>query len=134
MLLRGLVMAMLVASTGAAPIDPVLHRADVEAWRLGRVGRLLQPDGWLALVGLHWVEPGTPTVGSGPDNDIVLSVGPARLGRVALTDGKLRVELDEGVDARIDGVDARAAELVTDADGTPTFVRFGSANFHVIER
>lgn len=40
------------------PIDPAAHSADVEAWRAWRHADLMQPNGWLSLVGLYWLEPG----------------------------------------------------------------------------
>ena len=114
--------------------DKVAHRAEIESWRAGRVERLQQPEGWLSLVGLHWLAEGRQTVGRAADNDVVLAVGPPRLGTLTLADGAVRLELEEGVDARIGESAARAAELVADSAGTATVVRFGAASFVLIER
>jgi uncharacterized protein (DUF1684 family) len=120
---------------GAAGADPAAaHRAEIEAWRKARVERLTQPEGWLSLVGLHWLAEGSQTVGRASDNDLVLAVGPDRLGTLTLADGRVRLALADGVDARIGDGDAREAELASDADGAPTVVRFGRASFVVIER
>jgi hypothetical protein len=133
-MIEGIVVAMALLAGSAGAVDATAHRADVEAWRAWRVGRLQQPDGWLSLVGLHWIEPGTHTVGSGKGNGIVLNVGPERLGTLTHRDGTIRFALADGVDAAIEGVEARESDLADDKSGKPTFVRFGSANFHVIER
>jgi len=67
------------------------HRAAIEAWHAQRIERLRAPDGWLSLVGLHWVEPGEHTLGSAAGNAIQIATGPAHLGKVTLRDGVLTV-------------------------------------------
>ena len=129
-----LALAMLATSptpAPAAPLDPIV---DVEAWRAARYGRLEAPDSWLTLVGLHWVEEGTHAIGSGKDNDIVLNTGPAKLGTLTRKGTELTLALADGVAAKIGDNDARTAVLAPDASGAPTIVRFGNANFMVIER
>lgn len=37
-----------------------LMAQDIEAWRANHERELRKPDGWLSLVGLHWLEPGQP--------------------------------------------------------------------------
>lgn len=146
----------------AAKIDPAAHRAEIEAWRAARIERLERPDSWLTLVGLHWIEPGRHTVGSARGNGIVLNTGPARLGVLELAHGVVTFTADPvaGVtyQGRVDGAELRGAagepgetatavaaasatatsdgpmKLSPDSAGAPTFVHFGRANFHVIER
>src|SRR5260370_19651981 len=48
-------------------------------WREQHKADLLKPDGWLALVGLEWLQPGDNSVGSATDNKIHLSFVPAHL-------------------------------------------------------
>lgn len=61
---RLVVLSVALAASGCEdpppppPIDPAAHSADVEAWRAWRHADLMQPDGWLSLVGLYWLEPG----------------------------------------------------------------------------
>ena len=59
---------------------PSDYAAALDAWQKTRLEKLKAPDGWLNIIGRYWLEPGTVTVGSSPDCDIVLSAGPARLG------------------------------------------------------
>ena len=44
---------------------------DIEAWRAKRMAELHQPDSWLSLVGLFWLEEGENRFGSDPGNDVV---------------------------------------------------------------
>jgi uncharacterized protein (DUF1684 family) len=137
------------AATAAASAAPALtNRAafeqDIAKWRSERVERLRKPDGWLSLVGLHWVDPGLHTLGTGDGNDIQLRTGPAKLGRLVL--GKKghvsTVEFSPGpsVGVTIDGKPAPSelslrTDATTDPKG-PSIVAFnkGTANFQVIER
>ena len=126
-----------VVTVHATDVDSYKH--NVEQWRAGRIERLTAPDGWLSLIGLEWLKEGTNRVGSAADNDIVLGAGPAYLGVVTLgPDGHMRIALDKGSGATIDGKAVTEAALVDDvhaaADATPTTVAFGTASFHVIDR
>ena len=54
------------------PLDRAAFEQDVAKWRSERVERLRKSDGWLTLVGLHWVEPGVHQLGMADSNDIQL--------------------------------------------------------------
>ncbi|MFK2929451.1 DUF1684 domain-containing protein [Dyella agri] len=118
---------------------PSSYTHEIEQWRVDRVARLTGPDGWLSLIGLEWLHEGANRVGSAAGNDIVLKAGPAHLGTVTqTTDGALRIALDKDSGATVDGKSVAEAALIDDihagADAAPTTVRFGNANFYVIER
>ena len=109
----------------------------IQKWRSERIERLKKPDGWLTLVGLHWIEPGEHKVGSGKDNDIELATGPVHVGTLTLKDGKATLLLDPSSEALIDGKPATATvELKPDSSDAPTAVSFnhGEAGFQLIER
>ena len=149
-LLTAAVALGLVACSGNEPtpaasvaVDAAKRAYDKEIldWRHDRLQRLQKPDGWLSLVGMHWIEPGTTRIGSGDKNGTKLAVGPANIGMLTLgKDGKLslRPEMDAGI--LIDGQPATGpVDLVSDADAGdagPTVVGFnkGDASFIVIKR
>lgn len=54
--------------------------AELTAWKADRLAALTAPDGWLNLTDRLEIPPGPQRVGSAPDNDLVLSRGPAHLG------------------------------------------------------
>ena len=56
------------------------YLAELDSWKARRLTALKAPDGWLNLVSRDWLRAGVFSVGSGGANDIVLPVGPARLG------------------------------------------------------
>lgn len=116
---------------GKAPTD---YTKQIEAWRAQRLERLQAPNGWLSLIGLHWLKDGRNTVGSAKDNDVVLAKGPARLGVVTVKDSKAAIELDSKSGATIDGKKQSSAGLVDDSHEKPTTVAFGTASFYLIDR
>ncbi len=111
--------------------DNAAYVKEIEAVRAQRVARLTAPDGWLSLVGLHWLKPGPNRIGSAADNDIVLTKAPPYLGVIALNDGKTTITLDPHGTVLIDGKSQPQAELLFDP---PTLVSFGTASFFVIKR
>ncbi len=110
------------------------YNAQIQTWRAQRVERLKAPDGWLSLIGLHWLKDGKNRVGNAKDNDIVLAKGPAHLGVISLKDGKATIELDAKADATIDGKKAASGDLLDDTQEKPTTIAFGTASFYMIDR
>lgn len=114
------------------------YEREIRAWRDERVERLMRPDGFLSLVGLHWVGPGSTFVGSAKDNGTRLSLGPPQVGMLHLEkDGRARLDIARDAEIWVDGEPAKGSvELVSDARGKPTVVSFnrGDASFLLIER
>jgi len=126
----------------AARAAKLAYDGEILAWRDQRLAALKRPEGWLSLVGLHWLTPGSTYVGSARDNGTRLAVGPAQLGMLTLArDGSVTLKLHPGVEAEvlIDGVAPEPEALVplqSDANGPATVVSFnkGDASFVLIKR
>src|SRR4249919_1797782 len=132
----------------AATADPAVaahkraYDKEIMDWRNERVQRLQKPDGWLSLVGMHWIDVGTTRVGSNPKFSTRLAVGPSLIGMLTLSkEGKTTLVPEPGAEILIDGQPATGAvNLVNDVDagndGSPTVVGFnkGDASFIVIKR
>ncbi len=114
------------------------YDAEIGKWRTARVDRLKAPNGWLSLIGLHWLKDGKNTVGAAKSNDIVLAAGPANMGTVTLDKGKLTFEPDPrgGMTnpITVDGKHVNRTSLKDDASGEPSVVAAGSVSFYVIDR
>ncbi|MBI2511451.1 MAG: DUF1684 domain-containing protein [Opitutae bacterium] len=126
----------LVLLLGAVSLRADDYAATIAQWRSERVGRLTAPDGWLSLIGLHWLQLGDNTVGSAEDNRIRLSAGAAYLGTVHLTaDGKASFLAAPASLANVDGVAAgeHPVELSYGA-GKPSLVAARNVSFFVIKR
>lgn len=107
-------------------MTPEAHRASVLAWRAAREARLRDPDGWLTLIGLYWLDPGDNRFGSGPDNDLVIRSPhvPPHAGVLTLADGTVSLQR-AGSDPQ---------PLAPDTSGEPTILEFGPIRAHVIDR
>ena len=112
------------------------YAQEIAAARAARVARLTTPDGWLTLIGLHFLSPGESTVGHAKDNAIVLAAGPAHVGTATLAaDGRVTFALAPGADAQIGGQAVRAGELrLGEGAAKPTLVTAGTVSFFVIDR
>ena len=121
---------------------PDAYHSEIQEWQQERAERLQADDGWLSLVGLHWLEDGPNTIGSGPDNSIVFPEGkaPKALGTIILIRGSedravIQFEPAEGSELYVDGKPVtRMIELTSDASGDPTELRHGTLSFFAIVR
>ncbi len=106
----------------------------LEQARAERVRRLTAADGWLTLIGLHWLSLGENTVGSASDNTLRLAAGPTHFACVNLgLDGQVTVRLVDEVVATIQGQTERTGEL-SYGTAQPTIVASGTVSFFVIKR
>lgn len=126
------------AGNAAADAARQAYQQEIFDWRAERVQRLQKPDGWLSLVGMHWIDVGSTRVGTGPTNGTRLTIGPEKLGLITVTkDRKVSFMPESGVAVTIDGATTTGrASLVPDSVDKPTVVGFnqGDASFIVIER
>lgn len=149
------VLAMSVVLATAAVGQPPPPEPDdayvreIEQWRKERRENLLVPDGWLTLIGLHWLEPGEVySTGSADTRAIVLPPSvPAEIGtfqvrgepgaRQVLFTARPGVEVtakSAGADAETPAEPVQRELLRSDADGDPTLLRIGSVTIQVIDR
>ncbi len=80
---------------------PEAHAALVREMRARREASLRDPAGWLSLVGLHWLEAGTVTIGGDPSCSVVLHAEagevPGLAGTIRVDDGHLTIHPVAGV-------------------------------------
>lgn len=128
-------LGLLALPTAAADTAAQRHLREVESWRQERLENLRQPDGWLTLVGLAWLQEGSNTCGSDPESDVVLPKStPPRVGVFELADEKVEFAAAPGSGVRHEGKAVERLELVSDAAGEPTALELGSVKFYVIRR
>jgi uncharacterized protein (DUF1684 family) len=114
---------------------PATYRAEVERWRAARDERLRAPDGWLSLVGLVWLKPGSNRFGSARDNDVHLPDGvPAHAGAFVVAGRDVKLVVEPGVALTQGGAPARSGAFRTDGGGQPDVLASGTVTFQVIER
>jgi uncharacterized protein (DUF1684 family) len=123
-----LVSAVLVAQSAA-------YRSEIEAYRAAREAEVNGPTGWASLIGLHWLSPGTHTIGAHSSNAIVLQSpgAPARLGLLTVLKDRASLEIQGDTTGLIEGQSVRTAEL---RPGTPADkgLHIGNLTMVVIRR
>jgi len=112
------------------------------AWRSQREQRLRDPQGYLGLAGLHWLQPGDNAFGAGQDLAVPLPAAegvPARAGVLRWHDGQVQLIPADGSALSLDGQPLRADAsgpivLRSDAEGEATRVGLGRLSFWIVDR
>src|SRR5713226_4046008 len=112
---------------------------DTAAWREEHKVDLIKPNGWLALVGLEWLQPGDNSVGSAAGNKIHLAAGPAHLAILHLEGESVTLNPPAGgfpPDFLVAGVPAKSQSLRAEAnnDKVSPHLTVGTLNLYVIRR
>jgi uncharacterized protein len=110
------------------------HEEEILRWREHRVARLTGPDGWLTVVGLAWLEEGDNSVGSAPENSILLPRGPALIGNIKVEGSVAVASFDGSAGVMHEGSLVTTLKLRDDSGGDPTVLRLGSLSFYMIQR
>jgi uncharacterized protein (DUF1684 family) len=95
--------------------------SDWKAWQGQRLAALRKPQGWLSLVGLHWLKPG--------ENRI-----PGLPGTFVLKDGVVRLQARPEDGYAVAGQPAHDRSLASDATSSPDRLTLGSRAAVVIHR
>lgn len=139
--LTGLLLVLVgvfLAGCGSAPRERETEAAaleDIETWRQKRFEDLRQPDGWLTLAGLYWLDDGENRFGSDPGNDLVFpEKAPPQMGVFHLEDSVVHMTAAPGVEVRYDG--EPVTEIAMDAGGETAAVilHWGSLSWFAIKR
>ena len=121
----------------AIPVQDPKYVAEIEAWRQERLSHLTAEDGWLTLVGLHWLKDGTTELGACKTCEPRLpgAHAPRSFGALTVKGTDVSLKVTEGVDVKLDGKVVKHPTLKSDAKGQkPTVLSFGPLTFFVIER
>ena len=128
-------LSILFASTLAGSSVSPEHVDSVMEWRLARLTSLTAPTGWLSLVGLHWLDNGSYSIGSAEaDNDLVLNAGPARLGEIRVSGLHVAFVASPGVPVTHAGFPVEELVLYSDDLGEVPVLEVGSVSLYVIQR
>jgi uncharacterized protein len=100
------------------------------------VGRLTGPDGWLAVIGLAWLEEGPNPIGGSHTNRVVLPTpdAPGHMGSIDVTRGRATIRLEPGSGTVHHGKPVTALALRDDEGQEPTVLELGPLRFHLIRR
>jgi uncharacterized protein len=109
----------------------------IQSWQTTRNKKLREPDSWLTLAGLFWLEPGhTRTIGSADSDDFVLPKrsAPAQIGKLRL-DGETVIFTNLGGTAVTVNNEPVGSDVTLHYKGDkPDTVQAGNISFFVIKR
>ncbi|HHW4678317.1 MAG TPA: DUF1684 domain-containing protein [Xylella sp.] len=112
------------AATPFVRLDGIFQ-VDDRAWREHRQRELRKPDGWMSLIGLHWLGPKAHYIGSSPDNGIRLAMGPPDMGMIEREGDVVWLTPKFGVPLTVDGQPLHdRVRMFSDHDRTPTTIGF----------
>lgn len=138
-----LTLLLVLAATGGAraaakrdaTVTAAEHQKEIDTWHAKRIDRLKAEDGWLALVGLHWLEEGDNPAGSAEDAKVQLPANaPARLGTFIRQGKQVRFVPARDAKVTLEGKRFTGGAVKTDAEGKPDTLRVGSLQLLVIDR
>ncbi|MBS3745908.1 MAG: DUF1684 domain-containing protein [Wenzhouxiangellaceae bacterium] len=105
-------------------------------WRRRRAARLTEPYGWLSLVELAVLEPGSAvTIGSAPGNNVVVDRGPPRWGTLHVEHGGDHVDFENAAgDAVVfDGRKAASGRMTAGDAEAPTRIESEGIRMHLVD-
>lgn len=131
--------ALLLAPAGCrkTPAADPAYAAEIGAARSLREARLASENGWLTLVGLHWLTPGENAVGSDPAAPLSLEapgIPPKACSFLLEPDGSVRLRVEPGAPVAVNDLPPTDVPLLSDRAGKPDVVTVGRVRLTVIER
>jgi len=112
-------------------------KSEYQLWKESRLEALIQPNGWLSLIGLEWLHVGNNTLGSAEDNDIQLNHGPEYMGTLLLTRDKTMTftpHQDSGLTVNGELITETIQVHADTSESETTVFNADSFEFYVVER
>lgn len=136
-LVKRALAALLFLALAAGCREEPTYEGQIRAWQARRAQRLQTETGWLSLVGLYWLDPGSNSFGSDRSNKIVMPPkAPPAMGTLTLEEGSITLEPNADAGITLDGKPVTTPlPLRHDAEeGGPTVLSAGTLSFHTIKR
>jgi len=106
----------------------------IVAWQQQRLSRLKAPQGWLSLIGLHWLKEGINTIGSANTNTIVFPENaPRNLGSVELLGDSLYFR-NLSPATQVDKKKFKEGQIYSDGDAKYSMINYRDLFFYIIKR
>lgn len=116
--------------------DVKKYESDINAWHAKRMADLVSPSGWVNLVGLFWLEPGTHSFGSSDQNDVIFPKGtaPEKSGFFLVQNGQVTITVEKGVEILADGKPITTGQIFHPDSVKNPVLTLGSLRWNVIQR
>jgi len=102
------------------------YENDLLQWRANKYEELVRENGWVALAGLFWLNPGRNLIGSNPMCEVALPEhAPTFLGVVEVKGKTARLQVAEGLNVKVNGRLVQKAILRSSKEAKPSFITWG---------
>lgn len=110
------------------------YEQEISAWQQKRDAELRNPDGWLTLAGLFWLEPGRNSFGGDGSNDISFpGLSTPRLGEFIVSNDRVEVVIAPGVGVTCQGT-AVSQMILTGSETDEEVLAYDSWRWFVMRR
>ncbi|NQV48904.1 MAG: DUF1684 domain-containing protein [Candidatus Marinimicrobia bacterium] len=112
------------------------YEEQILEWHKARNARLNQPDSWLTLAGLFWLEQGDNSFGGSRDNKLVFPGEnmPPVMGVLNLKGDSVSIRVADGVQIYLNDTIVTNSGLSQASSGEPDILTHGSLTWYIIER
>ncbi|HEX2618752.1 MAG TPA: DUF1684 domain-containing protein [Phototrophicaceae bacterium] len=112
------------------------YLSEISDWQQTMESNLRADNGWLTVVGLHWLNEGINTIGSASDSIAQLpDSAPEKLGVIEFSNRQAHLQVTTDEVVTIDAVPVKSILLRDDhAENGPSLIKVGSITFFVIRR
>jgi len=129
------ILSLFACQSKQETFDEEEYVESMKEWHNQRLERLKSEDGWINLVGLHWLKEGQNPFGSNDANNIIFPKNaPEFIGTIILYKGFLSVNINEDVAVFINDSLLKEHDIYTDMDDNTTIFKIGSFKWHIIKR
>jgi uncharacterized protein (DUF1684 family) len=133
--MKKLIFVLLLAPGILSAQSDAEYKKEIDEWHAKRISNLRSENGWLNVVGLHWLKEGINTFGSAKSNDIIFPKGKAEanMGTFTLNNGTVTMSAAEGVEFISEGKVFHSGNVYL--EGTPSVIlNHKSLRWFVIKR
>lgn len=110
------------------------YENDLLQWHARKYDERVRENGWLALAGLFWLNPGRNLIGSNTVCEVVLPErAPTFIGIAELKGGTVRFQVAEGVPVKINDRLVQKAILKSNKEAKPSFISWNDIRMVVHE-
>ncbi|NOQ26892.1 MAG: DUF1684 domain-containing protein [Bacteroidales bacterium] len=130
-----LFISLFSCQSNKEPFNEEEYVQSVQEWQIKRLESLKSENGWLNLVGLHWLKDGQNPFGSNEANNIIFPENaPGFIGNIILYKGNLSISINEDVEVFINDSLLKESDILTDAEKGTTKFKMGSFRWYIIKR
>jgi uncharacterized protein len=117
-------------------VDPLAHKAEIEAWHANRIVNLKGNNGWLNIAGLYWLQDGINTFGADEKNSVVFPEGTIvpEAGYFLVRNGVVQMELKKDVAVLIDSAKVNSVQIFHPDSARALVSNHGSLQWFIIKR